>query len=63
MAPFDDPRRTPAERAEDLLGRLSVAEEVGLFFHDIVEVAPGGTLPEGDGALARSSTRARWSTG
>ena len=57
MAPFEDPRLTPAERAEDLLGRLSPAEKVGLFFHDIIEVGPQGTLMEGDGAVARSSTR------
>jgi beta-glucosidase len=57
MAPFEDPRLTPAERAEDLVGRLSDAEKVGLFFHDIIEVGPQGTLMEGDGAVARSSTR------
>lgn len=57
MAPFEDPRRSPAERADDLVGRLSVEEKVGLFFHDIIEVGPGGTLMEGDGAMARSSTR------
>jgi beta-glucosidase len=59
MAPFEDPRLTPGERAEDLLGRLSVAEKVGLFFHDIIEVGPGGTLTTGDGRVARSSTRER----
>ena len=61
MAPFEDPRRTPAERADDLVGRLSLAEKVGLMFHDIIEVGPKGTLMEGDGAIARASTR-RWST-
>ena len=57
MAPFEDPRRTPADRADDLVGRLSLAEKVGLFFHDIIEVGPQGSLMEGDGAVARSSTR------
>jgi beta-glucosidase len=57
MAPFEDPRRTPAERADDLVGRLSLAEKAGLFFHEIIEVGPQGTLMEGDGAVARSSTR------
>ena len=57
MAPFEDPRRTPAERADDLVGRLSLAEKAGLFFHEIIEVGPEGTLMEGDGAVARSSTR------
>jgi beta-glucosidase len=58
MAPFEDPRRSPEERADDLVGRLSLAEKVGLFFHDIIEVGPGGELMEGDGVVARSSTRA-----
>ena len=57
MAPFEDPRLAPAARADDLVGRLSLAEKVGLFFHEIIEVGPQGTLMEGDGAVARSSTR------
>jgi len=36
-----------------------VPEKVGLFFHDIIEVGPHGTLLEGDGRVARSSTRVR----
>ena len=43
MAPFEDPRLTPADRADDLVQRLSVAEKIGLFFHDIIEVGPHGT--------------------
>ena len=58
MAPFEDPRLSPAERADDLVGRLSLEEKAGLLFHTIIEVGPGGTLMEGDGAVARSSTRA-----
>ena len=58
MAPFEDPRLTPAERAADLTNRLSLPEKVGLFFHDIIEVGPHGALMEGDGTVARSSTRA-----
>lgn len=57
MAPFEDPRLSPVERADDLVGRLSLAEKAGLFFHEIIEVGPQGTLMEGDGAVARSSTR------
>ncbi len=57
MAPFEDPRLSPTERADDLVGRLSLQEKAGLFFHTIIEVGPGGTLMEGDGAVARSSTR------
>jgi beta-glucosidase len=44
MAPFEDPRRTPDERTEDLLGRMSLAEKAGLMFHSIIEVGPQGTL-------------------
>jgi beta-glucosidase len=58
MAPFEDPRRTPDERSDDLLGRLSLAEKAGLLFHDVIEVGPQGTVMEGDGIVARSSTRA-----
>ena len=57
MAPFEDPRRSPEERADDLVARLSLAEKVGLLFHEIIEVGPHGALMEGDGVVARSSTR------
>lgn len=57
MAPYEDPRLAPAARADDLLPRLSLAEKAGLFFHEIIEVGPQGALMEGDGAVARSSTR------
>jgi beta-glucosidase len=62
MAPFEDPRRTPAERADDLAGRLSLTEKAGLMFHNIIEMGPGGTLVEGDGTISRVST-ARLVTG
>jgi beta-glucosidase len=56
MAPFEDPRLTPEERADDLAGRLSLAEKAGLMFHNIIEMGPGGALIEGDGTVSRSST-------
>ena len=40
MAPFEDSRRTPDERADDLVARLSLAEKVGLMFHNIIEIRP-----------------------
>ena len=58
MAPFEDPRLSPAERAADLTGRLSVAEKVGLLFHNVIEMGQGGTLMEGDGVISLLSTRA-----
>ena len=38
MAPYEDPRRTSADRTEDLLGRLSREEKAGLLFHTIAGV-------------------------
>lgn len=56
MDPFEDPRRSPEERTEDLLGRLSLAEKVGLMFHTVIETGPDGTLLEGPGAISKSGT-------
>ncbi|GAA1485742.1 glycoside hydrolase family 3 protein [Brachybacterium fresconis] len=56
MDPFEDPRRMPAERAEDLLGRLSLAEKVGLMFHTVIETGPDGTLLDEPGAISKSGT-------
>ncbi|MFZ1409995.1 MAG: glycoside hydrolase family 3 N-terminal domain-containing protein [Micropruina sp.] len=56
MAPFEDPRLTPAERAEDLLPRLSLAEKAGLMFQTVIESGPGGTLLTGPGHIAAMGT-------
>ena len=56
MAPFEDPRLRPEDRADDLAGRLGLAEKAGLMFHNIIEMGPGGTLIEGDGTVSRMST-------
>ena len=56
MDPFEDPRRSPEERTADLLGRLSLAEKVGLMFHTVIETGPDGTLLEGPGAISKSGT-------
>jgi beta-glucosidase len=42
MAPYEDPRRSPAERVADLLPRLSVEEKAGLLFHTIIGVGEPG---------------------
>ncbi len=56
MAPFEDPRLTPQERADDLLPRLSLEDKVGLMFHTIIETGPGGALLEGPGVIATMGT-------
>src|SRR5690606_4201339 len=56
MAPFEDPRRSPAERAADLTGRLSLEEKAGLFFHTIIETSPDGEVVEGTGRARSMST-------
>lgn len=55
MAPFEDPRLSPAERAADLTGRLSLEEKAGLFFHTIIETSPDGEVVEGTGPRALST--------
>ena len=56
MDPYEDPRRTPHERVEDLLGRLSVEEKVGLLFQTVIEAGPDGTLLETPGRISKSPT-------
>ncbi len=45
LAPYEDWRLTPRERANDLIGRMTLAEKVGLMLH--------GTLPSTDPVLGR----------
>ncbi len=50
MAPFENPNLTPEERAEDLVGRLSLEEKVGLAYQAMIEPGPDGELlPDGEG--------------
>ena len=44
LSPFEDWRLPPAARADDLIRRLSIEEQVGLLLH--------GSLPASDGPLA-----------
>lgn len=56
MAPFEDPRLSPAERVEDLLPRLSMDDKVGLLFQTVIESGPEGTLLQGPGHIATLGT-------
>lgn len=46
LDPYEDARLSPEERTTDLLGRLSLAEKVGLMFHTVIETGPNGTVLE-----------------
>lgn len=58
MDPYEDPRLSAAERTEDLLGRLSLPEKIGVLFQTVIEMGPEGQLLEESGVFAKSSTRA-----
>lgn len=44
MEPYENPGLPVAERAEDLLGRLSLEEKAGLMFHTMVSAAESGKI-------------------
>jgi len=56
MDPFEDPRLAVADRVEDLLGRLSLEEKVGLMFHTVIEAGDDGTVLEHPGRISKSPT-------
>ena len=56
MDPYEDPRLDVETRVEDLLGRLSLAEKVGLMFHTVIEAGADGTVIESAGAISKSPT-------
>ncbi|KRC92514.1 beta-glucosidase [Terrabacter sp. Root85] len=56
MDPYEDPRLTVEERVEDLLGRLSLEEKVGLMFQTVIEAGSDGTVLEHPGTISKSPT-------
>ncbi|KQU68104.1 glycoside hydrolase family 3 protein [Phycicoccus sp. Root101] len=56
MDPFEDPRLPVERRVEDLLGRLSLQEKVGLMFQTVIEAGADGTVLESPGAISKSPT-------
>jgi beta-glucosidase len=56
MDPYEDPRLPVADRVEDLLGRLSLEEKVGLMFQTVIEAGTDGSVLEAPGAISKSPT-------
>lgn len=56
MDPYENPHLPIAERVEDLLGRLSLPEKIGLMFHTVIEAGPDGSVVEGPGAISKTAT-------
>jgi beta-glucosidase-like glycosyl hydrolase len=56
MDPFEDPRLPVESRVDDLLGRLSLEEKVGLMFQTVIEAGADGTVLESPGAISKSPT-------
>lgn len=56
MDPYEDPRLPVEARVDDLLGRLSLAEKVGLMFHTVIEAGADGSVLEHPGAISKSPT-------
>lgn len=56
MDPYEDPRLDVATRVDDLLGRLSLDEKVGLMFQTVIEAGADGGLVEQSGNISKSAT-------
>ncbi len=56
MDVYEDPRRSPRERVDDLVERLSLPEKIGLMFQTVIEVGPEGSLLETPGKISKSGT-------
>ena len=56
MDPFEDPRCGVEERVDDLLGRLSLEEKVGLMFQTVIEAGADGSVLERPGRISKSPT-------
>jgi beta-glucosidase-like glycosyl hydrolase len=56
MDPYEDPRLDTEARVEDLLGRLSLEEKVGLMFQTVIEAGEDGTVIEEPGRISKSPT-------
>lgn len=46
MDDYENPKLATDTRVEDLLQQMTIAEKVGLMFHSITDIGPGGSLTE-----------------
>ena len=51
--PYQDPARPIAERVEDLLSRMTVAEKAGMMFQPMVFLPPDGAFDPDMSAFGR----------
>ncbi|HET6967490.1 MAG TPA: glycoside hydrolase family 3 N-terminal domain-containing protein [Ornithinibacter sp.] len=56
MDPYEDPHLDPQARVDDLLGRLSLEEKVGLMFQTVIEAGEDGSVLERPGEISKSPT-------
>ena len=63
MEPYEDPARPVAERVEDLLGRMTIAEKAGLLFHAIITPGPDGSITDAPKSLGVEAPAADRITG
>jgi len=56
MDPYEDPTLPVEARVDDLVGRMSLEEKVGLMFHTVIEAGADGELLEGPGLISKSPT-------
>src|SRR3954447_3000803 len=56
MDPYEDPRLRVEQRVQDLLGRLSLEEKVGLMFQTVIEAGEDGAVLEAPGRISKSPT-------
>ncbi len=55
--PYWDAALPVEERVDDLVGRMGLAEKVGLLFHTVIEAGEDGSTLPGPGRISKTGTR------